>query len=138
MRSYRTLLAVLCVAFALVLPVAPAAAAADPITATGQFVRTAPFIDGTLYEIRCSAAAPGAVITRIDSCRLTGPGGTGYSAPATSASGSFATTDEIVSIPTYQWQLCWTASATYSDGTSSSTSGCTATSPYAGAGASTG
>ena len=120
------------------LPAAPAIAAPAPIAATGAFVRTAPFIDGTLYEIRCSAVAPGAVTTRIDSCRLTGPGGTGYSAPATSASGSVATTDLLVSIPTYDWQLCWTAGATYVDGTSGSTSGCTAASPYAGAGMSSG
>jgi hypothetical protein len=120
------------------LAAAPAVAAPAPIAATGEYVRTAPFIDGTIYEIRCSAVAPAAVTTRIDSCRLTGPGGTGYSAPATSSSGSFATTDLLASIPTYDWQLCWTASATYADGTGASTTGCTTVSPYAGAGASSG
>ena len=75
--------------------------------------------------------------TRIDSCRLSDPSGLGYSAPAASSQGQTARTNELVAIPTYQWRLCWSGSATYADGSTQSTSGCTAVSPYAGAGATT-
>jgi hypothetical protein len=112
----------------------PASAATAPLTATGQYVRTSPFIDGTLYDIQCSAAAPGAVTTRIDSCKLINQWNQSYDAPPVTEEGSLAHTYYLVVIPTYQWKLCWTASATYGDGSTKATGGCTAVSPYAGTG----
>jgi hypothetical protein len=49
---------------------APASAAPAPIVAGGSFARTVPFIDGSIYEFECHAAAPGATSTRITSCVL--------------------------------------------------------------------
>jgi hypothetical protein len=54
-----------------------------------------------------------------------------------SEQGETATTRYLVAIPTYQWRLCWTGSATYADGSSQAASCCTLVSPYAGAGAGT-
>ena len=136
-RMRRSALIVLCTSILAGLAAAPAGAAPTPMTATGEYARTAPFIDGTIYDIQCGAAAPGAVTTRIDSCKLIDPRGSGYGAPAVASDGATANTSYLVAIPTYQWHLCWTASATYGDGSSQSTTGCTGVSPYAGAGVST-
>jgi hypothetical protein len=124
------LLAALCTS---ILAAAPAHASPAPVVATGSFARTAPFIDGSIYEFECDAAAPGATVTRIDSCVLS-DGVEHLSAPAVSSTGSAAVTTGSYVLDSYQWQLCWTASATYSDGSTQSTSGCTATSSLAGAG----
>ena len=107
---------------------APAAASAA-ITAGGSFARTAPFIDGTIYVFECHAAAPGAV--QITSCTMT-DGLHTHSAPGASGTG-FAFTDSAVSTSNGPWRVCWTAT-----GGGSTTSGCSTTSEFAGAGASTG
>jgi hypothetical protein len=123
-------LAALCTS---ILAAAPAQAAPAPIAATGSFVRTAPFIDGSIYEFECDAAAPGATVTRIDSCVLS-DGVEHLPAPAVSSTGAAAVTTGSYVLDSYQWQLCWTASATYADGSTQSTSGCTSTSSLAGVG----
>jgi hypothetical protein len=112
---------------------APAQAAPAPIVASGAFARTVPFIDGSIYEFECDAAAPGAVTTRIDSCTLS-DGVENLTAPPVSSQGEAAATTGSYSLDSYQWKLCWTASASYSDGSTQSTSGCTSTSSLAGAG----
>jgi hypothetical protein len=112
---------------------APPASAATPLTAGGAFARTIPFIDGQLYEYECHAAAPGAVSTSITSCALTSTFGTVQAPPATSQ-GPAAETSGGVSWDPSPNQVCWTAGARYSDGTTQSTSGCSSTSDTAGAG----
>jgi hypothetical protein len=111
----------------------PAHAAPAPLVSSGSFARTVPFIDGSIYEFECDAAAPGAVVTRVDSCTLT-DGVSTLTAPAVSSQGPAAATTGSYSLDSYQWKLCWTASASYSDGSTQSTSGCTAASSLAGAG----
>jgi hypothetical protein len=110
-----------------------AQAAPAPLVGSGAFARTAPFIDGSIYEFGCDAAAPGALVTRIDSCTLS-DGVSTLTAPPVSSQGPAAATTGSYSLDSYQWTLCWTASASYSDGTTQSTSGCTAPSSLAGAG----
>jgi len=106
------------------------AAAAGPIVAGGSFVRTAPFIDGYIYSFECHATAPGAVATTISSCALNSIG-----APPVTMAGPVAATREAVSTnPSLVYKVCWTASASYADGTTSSTSGCSPSSSIAGAG----
>ena len=106
------------------------AAAAGPIVAGGSFVRTVPFIDGYIYSFECHAAAPGAVSTTISSCALNSIG-----APPVTMAGPFAATREAVSTnPSLVYKVCWTASARYADGTTSSASGCSTSSSIAGAG----
>ena len=133
----RTILLALSITTLAAVAAAPASAAPAPLVVSGQYARTAPFIDGTIYSIECDAVAPGAITTRIDSCKLADPSGLGYSAPAVSSQGPTARTNTLVAIPTYQWRLCWSGSATYADGSTQSAGGCTAVSPYTGAGAST-
>ena len=132
----------LAVLAAIVVPIAllaaGAAGAADaPITAGGSFVQTVPFIDGTLYTFECHAAAPEASSTTISSCTMSDGLHNIAAPPSTSVGGQAATTSEAVATtPLSQWKVCWTASATYSDGSGQSTSGCTNASSLAGAGVS--
>jgi hypothetical protein len=115
------------------LPAGAASAASTPIVGGGSFARTVPFIDGYIYAFECHVAAPGAVSTSVNSCVLTN-GTSSIAAPPSTSSGSFAQTNEAVSIDTATFKVCWTGSASYSDGSSQSTSGCTTSSPFAGAG----
>jgi hypothetical protein len=113
---------------------APAGAAPAPLVAGGSFARTVPLIDGTVYAFECRAAAPGAASTTISACTLT-DGLHNIAAPAATSLGQAAvTTQSVATTPLSQWRVCWTASSTYADGTSQSTSGCTAASSIAGAG----
>jgi hypothetical protein len=116
-------------AAAVAIPATTAEAANAPLVGGASFARTIPFIDGTIYAFECHASAPGAVSTSIDSCTMGQ-----YAAPASTSSGSVATTNEAVSVPVATYNVCWTASARYSDGTSQSTSGCTISSSVGGAG----
>ena len=125
----------LCALAATALGSSPAGAAPAPIAAGASFARTAPFIDGTVYAFECHAAAPGATSTTISSCALT-DGLHTITAPAATSAGPAATTAQAVATtPLSQWQVCWTAGASYADGTGSSTTGCTSASSLAGAGA---
>jgi hypothetical protein len=112
---------------------APADAAPAPIVAGGSFAQTVPFIDGTVYAFECHAAAPGAASTTISACTLTDGLHDIAAPPATSLGGAAVTTEGVATTPLSQWRVCWTASSTYADGTSKSTSGCTAASSIAGA-----
>jgi hypothetical protein len=115
--------------------IAESARAAPALMVAGaSFARTVPFIDGSIYTFECHAAAAAAQTTTISSCTLT-DGFHNAAAPATTSQGQTAFTDSAVSTnPTYSWRVCWTASATYADGSTQSTSGCTTTSSIAGAG----
>ena len=114
------------------LAAAPSEAAA-PIVAGGAFARTAPFIDGYIVPFECHAVAAGAVSTTISSCVLKA-GGSSIAAPPVTSTGPFAATNEAVARTASSYQVCWTAGATYTDGTTQSTSGCSLASPIAGAG----
>jgi hypothetical protein len=129
-RTRACVLAALCTS---ILAAAPAHAAPVPIVATGSFARTVPFIDGSIYVFECDASAPGASVTRIDSCVLS-DGVEHLTAPPVTQNGPAAQTTGAYSLDSYQWQLCWTASATYPDGSTQSASGCTGTSSLAGVG----
>jgi hypothetical protein len=110
------------------------ASAATPIVGGGSFARTIPFIDGSIYAWECHAAAPGAVSTTISSCTLNSVDGADGAPPVTSQ-GPVAGTDGAVSTnPALTYHVCWTVSASYADGTSQTTSGCTLSSSIAGAG----
>jgi hypothetical protein len=122
-----TLIALTAGAFA----AAPAQAAPAPVVGSGSFAKTIPFIDGDIYAFECHAVAPGAVSTSVNSCTL-GP----VAAPPATQAGEVAATAQGVSQDPRQTQVCWTVSATYADGTSQSSSGCSTTSDTAGAGAS--
>jgi hypothetical protein len=111
---------------------APAQAAA-PIVAGGSFARTAPFIDGYIVPWECHAVAAGAVSTTISSCVLKA-GASSIPAPPVTQTGPVAATNEAVAQTSSSYQVCWTASATYTDGTSQATSGCSSGGPIAGAG----
>jgi hypothetical protein len=114
-------------------PPTSAAAATTPIVAGGSFARTVPFIDGYIYVFECHAVAPGALSTTISACY--GPS----TAPAVTSPGPAASTNGAVSANPYStYQVCWTASAQYADGTTRSTSGCSTSSRLAGAGVSVG
>jgi hypothetical protein len=110
---------------------APAGAAPAPIVGVGAFARTIPFIDGDLYAFSCTATAPGAVSTSVDSCALGSVG-----APAATQAGPLATTSEGVSQDPRTTSVCWTVSARYSDGSTQTATGCSTSSDLAGAGAS--
>jgi hypothetical protein len=112
---------------------APASAAPAPIVAGGSFARTVPFIDGSIYEFECHAAAPGATSTRITSCVLS-DGVENLPATGLTSQSEAAVATGSYSLDSYQWKLCWTASATYSDGSTQTTSGCSGTSSLASAG----
>lgn len=113
---------------------APAASAANaPIVAGGSFARTIPFIDGNIVVFECHAAAAGAVSTTISSCQLNSVYGPVGAAPVTQT-GSAAVSDGAVSIDPANFQVCWTASAVYADGSTQSTSGCSTSGQLAGAG----
>jgi hypothetical protein len=129
-RLRAGVLAALCLP---ILAAAPAHAAPAPIVATGSFARTAPFIDGSIYVFECDATAPAASVTRIDSCVLS-DGVEHLTAPPTASTGPAAETDASYSLDSYRWTLCWTASASYPDGSTQSTSGCTPASSLAAAG----
>jgi hypothetical protein len=136
MKNHRIHAAALLALAAAAIGAAPASAAPAPLTAGASFARTVPFIDGTVYAFECHAAAPGASTTTVSSCNLT-DGLHNNNAPAVTSNGPFATTNQAVATtPLSQWRVCWTASATYSDGTSQSTNGCTTASSVAGAGTS--
>ena len=110
------------------------AAAAGPIVGGGSFARSIPFIDGWIYTWECHAAAPGAASTTISSCTLNSVDGP-IGAPSVTSTGPAAATDESVSTnPALTYHVCWTASASYADGTTANTSGCTLSSSIAGAG----
>lgn len=108
---------------------APASAATGPLVGGGSFARTVPFIDGDLYAFECHAVAPGAVTTSVVSCALGSA-----TAPPASAQGPAAFTYGIVSRAPSPTSVCWTVSASYSDGTSQTRSGCSTVSAIAGAG----
>ena len=111
---------------------APASAATAPMAAGGSFARTAPFIDGSIYAFECHASAPGALSTTISSCALNS-----VSAPPSTQPGPVAATSGAVSSNTaLTYKVCWTAGATYADGSSQSTSGCSTSSSVAGTGVS--
>jgi hypothetical protein len=112
----------------------PAVAAPAPLVAGGSFVRTIPFIDGTLYTFECHAVAPGAASTTVSACTMTDGLHTIAAPPATTLGQAAVTTETVATTPLSQWRVCWTASSTYGDGTSQSTSGCTTASSTAGAG----
>jgi hypothetical protein len=132
LRSGRLALAgALC---ASLLAAAPAGAAA-PLVASGAFARTAPFIDGSIYEFECDAAAPGATSTRIDSCVVSN-GVSSFGASGGTSAAEAAVADGSYIEPSYNWKLCWTASATYPDGSTKTTSGCTGSSSLASSGSS--
>lgn len=118
---------------ALALDVLPANAAGT-VVGDGAFVQTAPFIDGYLVTFECSVAAPGAQSTSIDSCTLANSQYVAASAPIASSQTPTTVTDETVAVPVTTYQVCWTATAHDADGTSTTTSGCTAPSNLAGAG----
>src|SRR5690349_19269917 len=102
------------------------AGAASPLVAGGSFVRTVPFIDGSIYAFECHAAAPGAVSTTVSSCTMvTSAGVNEAGAPAVTSSGSVAQTHDAVSMSVFTYHLCWTASAKFSDGSTQTASGCT-------------
>lgn len=133
-RSFRVAAAALAACATVPAIGAPAASAANaPIVAGGSFARTIPFVDGNIVAFECHAAAAGAVSTTISSCALNsvfGPVG----APPVTQTGPAATTDGAVSIDPANYQVCWTASAVYSDASSQSTSGCSTSGPLIGAG----
>lgn len=123
----------------LAVPLAPAlvaspADAAATVVASGSFAQTAPFIDGTLVTFECSVAAPGAQSTSIDSCTLVNSQYVAASAPPASSQTAATVTDETVAVPVTTYHVCWTATAHNADGTSTTTSGCTAPSSLVGAG----
>jgi hypothetical protein len=128
----RSLASIVAVAAGLV-AAAPASAAPAPIVAGGSFVRTAPFIDGYIMFWECHAAAPGAVSTTIGSCALKA-GVSSYEAGPVTQSGPAATTSGSVVRSAPSFQVCWTASATYGDGSTQNTSGCSSSGAIAGAG----
>lgn len=135
MHRHRALFATLavCAPLTLALGVSPAAAATT-VVGHGAFVQSAPFIDGTLLTFTCTAAAPGAQSTSIDSCTLANSQYVAAAAPAASSQGPAAETQETVAVPVTAYHVCWTATGHNVDGTSTSTSGCTAPSTLAGAG----
>lgn len=110
-----------------------AAAATTPIVGGGSFARTIPFIDGSIVAYECHAAAPGAVSTTVSSCVLNSVFGPVPASPSTSP-GPAAATSGAVSLDPATYQVCWTVSAQYIDGSTQSSSGCTTSGPLAGAG----
>lgn len=112
----------------------PAASAAPaPIVGGGSFARTIPFIDGNIVAFECHAAAPGAVSTTVSSCALNSVYGP-VPAPASTSPGPAAATSQGVSIGAATYQVCWTVSARYSDGSSQTGSGCSTSGTLVGAG----
>jgi hypothetical protein len=119
---------------AVMLAPSSALAADGPLAGGGSFARTAPFVDGWLYAFECHAAAPGAVATTVSSCTLDSIDGAVAAPPAT-AQGAAAATDGAVSTnPSLVYDVCWTVGARYGDGTTQTSSGCSAASSLAGAG----
>ena len=108
------------------------ALAASALAAT--FVRTIPFIDGYIYAYECHAIAPGATTITISHCSTDSIDDPPIASE--SVAGARITVGGVAR-DTQPTQVCWTASATYADGTSQMTSGCTITSEFAGAGAGT-
>lgn len=110
-----------------------ASAATTPIVGGGSFARTVPFIDGSIVAYECHAAAPGAVSTTVNSCVLNSVFGPVAAAPSTSP-GPAAATSGAVSLDPATYQVCWTVSARYADGSTQSSSGCTTSGTLVGAG----
>jgi hypothetical protein len=133
MQVRRTRAAALAAATSSAAVPALADAADGPIVANASFAQTVPFIDGMIYAYECHAAAPDAVSTTISSCVLESGIDT-YPAPPVTSSGSAAFADQGVSVDPKPYQVCWTASSLYADGTTQGASGCTSTSPVAGVG----
>jgi hypothetical protein len=77
------------------------------------------------------------VPTMIDSCALVNSQYVAASAPAASSQTAATMTDEIVAVPVTSYHVCWTATAREADGTTTTSSGCTAPSNLVGAGATT-
>jgi hypothetical protein len=96
-----------------------AAVDTNKIVASGNY--TGVLLNGITVAFECHAAAPGAVSTEINSCRLT----TGPSAAPIALPGDAAATAGEATVPFAPFQLCWTASATYVNAARKSTSGCT-------------
>lgn len=137
MKKSRIRLAVPLALVGAAVAAAPASAATAPMAAGGSFARTAPFIDGSIYAYECHAVAPGALSTTISSCTLkASDGGSIPAAPSTSPGPVAATSGAVSSNVSLTYQVCWTASATYADGSSQSTSGCSSSSSIAGTGVS--
>jgi hypothetical protein len=134
LHARRFLIAALLASALAAVAAVPAGAAPAPLVAGGSFARTVPFIDGTLYAFECHAGAPGAAATTISACTLSDGLHTIAAPAATSLGQAAVTTESVATTPLSQWRVCWTASSTYADGTSQSTSGCTAASSIAGAG----
>ena len=133
-RRLRTpALAALAAATAIAVPTTTAAAATTPIVGGGSFARTIPFIDGSIVAYECHAAAPGAVSTTVNSCVLNSVFGPDAAPPSTSP-GPAAATSGAVSLDPATYQVCWTVSAKYVDGSTQSTSGCSTSGGLVGAG----
>jgi hypothetical protein len=129
-RARSTALVALTAAVVTAVPTSAASAATAPIVGGGSFARTIPFIDGSIYAFECHAAAPGAASTTVDSCLLGS-----IAAPPATSQGPVASTNQAVSTnPAWSYRLCWMVSARYADGSTQTTSGCTAASSIAGAG----
>ena|SRR5438309_2229874 len=113
---------------------APADAANPPIVAGGSFARTVPFIDGSIYAFECHAAAAGAVSTTISSCTLNSIDGAVGAPPVTQQGPAAETSGAVSTNVSLTYQVCWTASARYLDGSTQTTTGCSTSSSIAGAG----
>jgi hypothetical protein len=133
-RRSRTAAATLIAAAVAATAAVPAASAAPaPIVGGGSFARTIPFIDGNIVAFECHAAAPGAVSTTVSSCVLNSAYGP-VPAPASTSTGPAAVTSQSVSIAAATYQVCWTVSTRYSDGSSQAGTGCTSSGTLVGAG----
>jgi hypothetical protein len=132
-RLRAAALTALAAAIAVAVPATTAAAATTPIVGGGSFARTIPFIDGSIVAYECHAAAPGAVSTTVNSCVLNSVFGPVPAPPSTSP-GPAAATSGAVSLDPATYQVCWTVSAQYVDGSTQSSSGCSTSGTLVGAG----
>jgi hypothetical protein len=133
-RSRAAALAALIAAAVAATAAVPAASAAPaPIVGGGSFARTIPFIDGNIVEFECHAAAPGALSTTVSSCVLNSVFGP-VAAPESTSPGPAAATSQGVSLAPANYQVCWTVSAGYSDGSTQASSGCSSSGTLVGAG----
>ena len=89
------------------------------IAASGNY--TGVIANGLTVAFECHAAASGAVSVAINSCGIT----TGGGAPSIALPGTAAATAGTTNVPFAPFQLCWTATATFVDTATKTTSGCT-------------